>query len=502
MTELIAESNTRETTSTSAFLSFQLWFFLIGLFAVVMGLFIGFGNERAFVFVFMLIVGVALVLVSLRFERFPIYLLVGSLSIAEVLRVDAIPTTLLIIPGGLSVMSFLFAVVFHKRRVFIQSPILITSLLLGFWAVIATFNVGSVSESRPYWLVIILLLLIPNLLIKAEHLLRASWLFFLPLGALGAYVTFDRLAFYLAAQHISMDALHLVPLDIGDKNVVGLWLTLGIPFVYYFWSLYSREPAKRFWLLCAGVSMLAGIVATLSIGALIGLGVIVVLIVNQQPQISARIRNTFLGAVLLAIIISGPISERLAERDLTSLDTSWGTYRGELWLAGYRTILDYPVFGLGLAPARRSIMLNYIEQWFIQDWYRQGILLAPHNIFLSVGVDIGLPGMILYMIILGTVLISLVRLNRRFENQTDSFLRILPKILLIALIGGWVQGMGLSEHLNKFLWFLMGCVAVLARISQNNHFGPRTGLAAPDAATPRCKEDQEQIPPGSDEIVS
>ena len=434
---------------------------------VASGVLIGIFGLQVFWGVLGVLAGLIFLSLSILYERFALYLLIVMLPLVELLRVDLIPSTLLIIPGGLAIVSLLASIVLRKKKIFISSPLVLLAVLLGVWASIATASVGSISESRPYWLVIVLLFLVPNAFTRKEHLLRACWLFLLPLGVLGAYVFFSRLFVYLGAQEISMESLHLANLGIGGKNIIGMWLTQGIVFVYYLFNHYKNEPGKRFWLLTSGGAMFAGALATLSISVAIGLSIMVALIAWLQPRVIARLRALTLGIAIILIIFSGPISERMQNQNLTSLDENWGTYRGAIWEAGYRTIMDHPVLGIGLKPARRSAMMKYTDIWFVQQWYALGILVVPHNIFLSVGVETGLPGLVLYLALLSAVFFLLWNLRRREEYLEAFSLQVFANILLVALIVGWVQGMALSVHLDKIMWFLMGSAIALGQIARN-----------------------------------
>ena len=441
-----------------------LWGAGAGLLALLASIMIGKEGTSAFIISFALVAGAAGVLLSLLYERFPLYLLVVLLPLAEMLKVEFIPSTLLIIPGSLAVVSLLAVVALRKNPIFVHSPILLLAVLLGVWASVAMAAVGSVFESRPYWLVIVLLFLIPNFFTHEDHLLRAGWLFMLPLGCLGVYVFVIKVLSYLMGQVVTGQSLHSVRFEVGDKNIVGLWLTLGIPFAYYLFGYYQKEPGKRFWILMIGVAILAGALATVSLGVVVGLCAMIGMIIWLQPDVSARLRSLALGIILIPLIFNGFVIERLQSKQILTPGEAWGTYRGELWSAGARTILDNPIFGIGLKPARRIAMLKYLHEPFFQQWYDQGVLIMPHNIFLSVGVDIGLPGLVLYLILLSSVLFSLWRLRHRPEYHENHLIRIFTNIFLVALITGWVQSMALSVHLDKLLWFLMGSTIALWNI--------------------------------------
>ncbi len=425
-------------------------------------------GEKAFIISLALIVGVTLISVSFMHERFPLYLLVIALPFSELLKVDYIPSTLLVIPGSLAVISLLAAIAFRKKKLFFQSPALIFAVLLGIWATIATFSVENISNSRPYWLVIILFWLIPNLVTQKEYLLRIGWLFLLPLGIMGLYIFIFQAISFLSTRSISAESLHLVRFGTGDKNIVGLWLTLAIPFAYYLYGYYKNEPVKRFLLLVNGGAMLAGALATLSLGVVVGLCAMIVTIIWLQPNVAARLRFLVLGIILVPLIFNGLIIERLHDQQLLTIDEAWGSNRGALWVAGARTILDHPIFGIGLDPAGRIAMLKYVNLWYVQQWYELGILVEPHNFFLSVGLDIGLPGLILYLLLLVFLFFSLLSVRRKLKYSHGSpEIQVITNSLLVALMVGWVQSMALSVHLDKLMWFLMAFAVALIHITND-----------------------------------
>jgi putative inorganic carbon (HCO3(-)) transporter len=266
-------------------------------------------------------------------------------------------------------------------------------------------------------------------------------------------------------EFVDMEDLHGGQFLVGGKNIVGMWLTVGIAIAYYLFSYFRGYPRKQFWLAFAGLGMILGVVATLSIGASIGLLTVALGIVWLRPRLMSRLRLLILALFILILVFSGPLSDRLQSQQLTTFDSNWGTNRGELWMAGIHTIGDHPLFGIGTAPARRIAMLNYVESWFIQNWYELGILVVPHNIFLSVGVDIGLPGLFMYLLLLNSLYLSLLKIRSLPIYALDPLIRNLTNILLISLLAFWVQGMGLSVHLDKLMWFFMGAAVALARIA-------------------------------------
>ena len=202
-----------------------IWsFLLIFTFAIIAGVLVAW-EENIFWGILAGVISLFLLVLLIRYERFGLYLLIAILPLEGMLRVDWMSTSLLIIPGAFALMGWIVSVLWRRRKIFIQSPSLFLALSLAIWASFATAVVGSVSEARPYWLVFVLIFLVPNLLTQKEHLLRATWVFILPLGAIGLYMLVNRLGIYLANPNISAE---LFKPFVSINLLATSWETLSI----------------------------------------------------------------------------------------------------------------------------------------------------------------------------------------------------------------------------------------------------------------------------------
>ena len=445
-----------------------VWFVVLILLSIFLGTIIGVYGLVVFVAFIIILLAITMILLSIFFEQFPIYLLVASLPLAELLRIQNLPSTLLIVPGGLAIVSLISSLMLRKNKVIVFSPIMIPALLLGIWAVIVAVKYANIGEVRPYLLVVLLIFLIPNLLKTERHLLAVSWLWVISLGVAGLYVFLDRLIFYLQGEAINAEVLHAVVIRLGDKNVVGMWLSMGLPFVISLISLYKNQPHKRFWLLFFGTFMIIGALSTISIGVFLGLLIVVVLMILLHPNKRVQLGYLLVITLLITVGFIGPIGDRLRSQRLLTLDDSWGTYRVALWKAGFNTLLDNPLFGVGLDVTRRiQAMTKYLNVPFLQYWITRGVLIAPHNNLLSVGVELGLPGLLLYTLFIITLLYVLLAIRRMSMKLSKSNITLYSNIFFISLTTGLIQGLALSEHLSKQIWFLGGCTIALYLISKN-----------------------------------
>lgn len=442
---------------------------IIGLLSLSSGILIGLRFEWFLLFILIILV-IASIIFSTLHERFAINLLAFFVPIAGLLRFGFLPTTYLVLPGALAVWGLIASILKYGKKIYINNISLFFGLLLFFWSTTSMAVLGSVGEARPYWLVIFLLFLIPNLLTQKAHLLQSLWFIVVQLGLVGAYVSYIRASIFLSGIFTSvLDLRHSSFLAVGGNNIIAMWMTMGLSLVYYMFHYYKGRRWQRFILLILAGTLFTGHLFMFSIGGTLGLLVLGYAIFAFEQHSSTKIRFLLFGLFVVIFVLSGPISERFDTRNITSFDSNWGTNRGELWMAGIQTIQDHPAFGIGLQQARRIELVKHTQSLFIHNWHTIGILTVPHNIFLSIAVDTGLPGLIFYLGMIISITYGLWKIQRYRNLPNQLLVTTLTKGLLVALITGWVQGMGLSVHLDKITWFLMGSAIALSHIvSQDN----------------------------------
>lgn len=107
-----------------------------------------------------------------------------------------------------------------------------------------------------------------------------------------------------------------------------------------------------------------------------------------------------LAAGLVALLLMGPVElgRWLVEQGLMveSGETSWAG-RVELWSRGLWGIADYPLTGMGMNMFRRSVWDLY-PLFEFPPGYDVG---HAHNLYLQAALDLGLPGLICYLALMG-----------------------------------------------------------------------------------------------------
>jgi O-antigen ligase len=229
-----------------------------------------------------------------------------------------------------------------------------------------------------------------------------------------------------------------------DANDLGLIMALSIPMSYY---LLIQNRGHMVWvyrihLILSGTTILL----TASRGATLATVVALAIVPLTQARLGARQRLALLLTVIL--LIGGIlffVPETSWER-LATLPTEFeqGTFTGRtiIWKAGWEIFRVHPFFGIGANAFRVMVSRE------LTDPIRMGEAdPAPpaHNTFLSVLVEQGVFGFVVFCGMLGALAISL--------RGMPPF----PQRLWIVSLAVWVVGVSsLTWEMRKPTWFFFG----------------------------------------------
>lgn len=235
----------------------------------------------------------------------------------------------------------------------------------------------------------------------------------------------------------------------------------------------------------------AAVVMTYSRGGALALGVVLALWVLGQG-VSARRLAVGAGAIaLLVLLLPADFAIRLTtfrqflpgSGDVLRLDSSF-EQRRVLATTAWHMFLDRPLTGVGAGnyavhyrpytEATGSVVLEYEE--FDQPHY-------PHNLYLEIAAETGLPGLIVFAAVLVTCFIYLRRARLAFDGAADRSSASLATGVQLALIGYLVSSLFLHGHYPRSLWLLFGFCAALCRLAPTRPPADARATASPPEAT-------------------
>jgi len=134
--------------------------------------------------------------------------------------------------------------------------------------------------------------------------------------------------------------------------------------------------------------------------------------------------------------------------------------RQEIWSRALTMMADFPFTGIGLGCFER--LMGMLYPLFLAP---KGTVTHAHNLFLQVGVDLGLPGLAAFALLLGLAFRSGLRAHRALAQERVDDLAALAAAGVASLAGICAHGMldaAVWNNKGAFLpWVVMGlCVAL------------------------------------------
>ena len=228
----------------------------------------------------------------------------------------------------------------------------------------------------------------------------------------------------------------------------------------------------------------AAVLMTYSRGGALALGVVLVLWLLGQGA-SARRLAAGVGAIaLLVLLVPSDFARRLTtfrqflpgSGHVLRLDSSF-EQRRVLVTTAWHMFLDHPLTGVGAGnyavhyrpytEETGSVVLEYEE--FDQPHY-------PHNLYLEIAAETGLPGLIAFAAVVLTCFVYLRRARLAFAAAADRSSASVASGVQLALVGYLVSSLFLHGHFPRSLWLLFGFCAALCRLAPTR---PETRATAP-----------------------
>jgi len=250
----------------------------------------------------------------------------------------------------------------------------------------------------------------------------------------------------------------------GYPNAIGLYLA-PIIMLYFGW-LWTET--KKLWptvykiavILCSTLAVLWAV----SEGALFGLAtglIVFLLFYNKKSRLALTV---ILGIVIICLAINQPLTEQINEKILMQ-DFS-GKIRTSMWSETWEMLKDNPITGAGLAGYQQTIepYHNY-NIWIGKTMQPVEIYLFPHNIFLNFWSELGLLGLVVFILIVGKYFYIVIRLwwqNKGAGSRVSTTIPLsLLCLMLVIIVHGLVDAPYLKNDLAVMFWLFIGIITTI-----------------------------------------
>ncbi len=252
---------------------------------------------------------------------------------------------------------------------------------------------------------------------------------------------------------------------IGDANTEAALLVAAMSMNIGLISVLPRDSAARALAVLAEVIMAVAFLDTGSRGGVVALGVALVTAVLFGGRWRARAAVVVLLAVVLVPFYVFALAPSGAVQHLSS-DTTSG--RADLWRVGVKMWETNPVAGVGSG--------NFVvaEHQYVQTSgpiARADVIIdlphVTHNTYLQILDELGVPGLIAFLVIVVGSISAALRAARIYERAGDTTFELLARSLALGVVALLAADFFISNEYEHLLWLLLALPAPLLAVARS-----------------------------------
>lgn len=251
-----------------------------------------------------------------------------------------------------------------------------------------------------------------------------------------------------------------------DANDFATFAVTALPFGLYFLHAARRSLTRALAALSLAILTLA-FVYTGSRGGFLAIVAVALFIVARYTGVAVRWK-LLTTALVAAVFLSTASDQYWKQMSTIFSDADYNhteeAGRMQIWSRGVGYMLDNPVFGVGaqnfqsaegmLSPFAHRQQLGLGVRWN-----------AAHNTFVQVGAELGLPGLVIFVCIIGSAFRVLSRARRVGAGTPDARHTQLSQALTAALIGFVVGAFFLSLAYSEMFYALIALAVGFAKVT-------------------------------------
>ena len=247
---------------------------------------------------------------------------------------------------------------------------------------------------------------------------------------------------------------------LGDPNDLALVLMFPMAFAISQATTKGIPTMHRFIGATACIILLYAVIATQSRGGL--LGSIAVLGIFALSIIRSKVTLISLGAIAaVGLYFAAGISDRASGGAAEAGIDASAMGRLYAWEAAFKMALDNPLTGVGLN--------NFYSNYFFYSPHWDGLNHAVHSTWFGVLAETGFLGLIVFIILIGSLLITARKTLNQIKDNGNSVNPILYSsafAVYAGLIGTIVSGTFLTQGFNWPIYILSALTVCVSHISQ------------------------------------
>ena len=373
-----------------------------------------------------------------------------------------VPLHLAFVSAALAGGVYVAGRLLRRQPVLRFTPDMTLALVLAGWSLVTTplsyWPGGSLSFFfEIYFKALVVFWLLANVVDSVPRLKTVAWILSLiavPLS-LAAVKSFFSGGFQSEALSHGLERIHGYGTSLtGNPNDLALMLNMILPLSIAL-LLLTRRPALR-WLLGSVIWLdCIAIMASFSRGGFLTLGVIgvaylCILFRRRQRLLAMAVVTTALLCVPL--LPSGYLDRLSTITNIQADETGSAQTRLNDSLVAAEFVMEHPVLGAGVGM--NILALNEA---------RGATWTEVHNVYLEYAADLGLPGLVMFLLLLRTVVRGVSEARRVPATDSDGFeLHYLAEGLGVSLLGFIAAAFFYPDAYQFYFYYIAG-LAVAAR---------------------------------------
>ncbi len=253
---------------------------------------------------------------------------------------------------------------------------------------------------------------------------------------------------------------------VGDPNLLASLLLVGMIMAIALALDRGQPGAIR--LLCSGAATVCfvAIVATVSRGGIIALGAALIAAVAFAGKRRGR---TALGVAIFATLAIAYVLAFASESQIARLENAdGGSGRTDIWKVGWRMVEANPGHGVGAGNFNvSSVHYLLVEPGAVaRSSYIVDTPAVAHNMYLEVLAELGIPGLVLFLLILIICTAAAVRAASAFDRCGEGGLALIARGVAVSLCAMMAADFFLAAEYGKLLWLLLSLGPALLAVAR------------------------------------
>ena len=264
------------------------------------------------------------------------------------------------------------------------------------------------------------------------------------------------------------------------NNSIGLALSMNIPILYYLSKIDPNKWCKRLYALMIVFSFPA-IICTFSRGAWLGGGIVAFLILARHRKRILLVPAAIVLSGIALLMFSDSIPERVTGRygQLVNYEEE-GSAESRFWNWEFckRVGIANPFTGAGFEYYTRDAYLMYYPE-FIKRW--PGKVWNCHSTWYSIFSEHGFPGLIIWVSLMISSLITLRNMRRYGKTNPGKFHythyadMLEGGLFAFMVVGSFID----AAYYEIYYYFIAIIIIINAQVKDDSHHHPNVGIPDP-----------------------